>query len=33
VLEEMDMLSRLHRGGLLTDAEYQSKRAQLLEVL
>jgi hypothetical protein len=33
VLEEMDALSRLHRGGLLTDAEYESKRSQLLEVL
>ncbi len=33
VLEEMDALSRLHRGGLLSDAEYQSKRSQLLEVL
>ncbi|GAC1654655.1 MAG: hypothetical protein NVS9B1_06180 [Candidatus Dormibacteraceae bacterium] len=33
VLEEMDALSRLHRGGLLTDVEFQSKRAQLLEVL
>ena len=30
VLEEMDALSRLHRGGLLSDAEFQSK---LLEVL
>ena len=33
VLEEMDALSRLHRGGLLTDSEYESKRSQLLEVL
>jgi len=33
VLEEMDALSRLHRGGLLSDAEFQSKRSQLLEVL
>ena len=33
VLEEMDALSRLHRGGLLTDAEFESKRSQLLEVL
>lgn len=33
VLEEMDALSRLHRGGLLTDSEYAAKRSQLLEVL
>ena len=33
VLEEMDALSRLHRSGVLNDAEYQAKRAQLLEVL
>jgi hypothetical protein len=33
VLEEMDALSRLHRGGLLNDAEYAAKRSQLLEVL
>ena len=33
VLEEMDALSRLHRGGLLSDSEYRSKRSQLLEVL
>jgi len=33
VLEEMDMLSRLHRGGVLTDEEYKAKRSQLLEVL
>jgi hypothetical protein len=33
VLEEMDMLQRLHRGGLLTDAEYESKRTQVLERL
>lgn len=31
VLEEMDMLQRLHSGGLLTDDEYGSKRTQLLE--
>ncbi len=33
VLEEMDALSRLHRSGVLDDAEYQAKRARLLEVL
>ena len=33
VLEEMDALSRLHRGGLLNDTEYAAKRSQLLEVL
>jgi hypothetical protein len=33
VLEEMDALSRLHRGGLLNDDEYAAKRSQLLEVL
>jgi hypothetical protein len=33
VLEEMDALARLHRGGVLNDDEYQAKRAQLLEVL
>lgn len=33
VLEEIDMLSRLHRGGILTDDEFKSKRSQLLEVL
>jgi hypothetical protein len=33
VLEEMDMLQRLHRGGLLTDSEYESKRTQVLERL
>ena len=33
VLEEMDALSRLHRGGLLTDTEFAAKRSQLLEVL
>ena len=33
VLEEMDMLARLHKGGVLTDEEFKSKRSQLLEVL
>lgn len=33
VLEEMEALSRLHRSGLLSEAEFQSKRSQLLEVL
>ena len=33
VLEEIDMLTRLHRGGVLTDDEFKSKRSQLLEVL
>ena len=33
VLEEMDMLTRLHRDGLLSDEEYSSKRTQLLERL
>jgi hypothetical protein len=33
VLEEMDMLARLHRDGLLSDAEFSSKRTQVLERL
>lgn len=33
VLEEIDMLTRLHRGGVLTDDEFKAKRTQLLEVL
>ncbi len=33
VLEEMDMLTRLHRDGLLTDDEYSSKRTLVLERL
>ena len=33
VLEEIDMLARLHRGGVLTEEEFKSKRSQLLEVL
>src|SRR5260370_350294 len=33
VLEEMDMLTRLHRDGLLSDAEYASKRTLVLERL
>jgi len=33
VLEEMDMLARLHRDGLLSDAEFASKRTQVLERL
>jgi hypothetical protein len=33
VLEEMDMLTRLHRDGLLSDDEYASKRTQVLERL
>src|SRR5579859_4183206 len=31
VLDEMDMLTRLHRDGVLSDVEYESKRAQVLE--
>ena len=31
VLEEMDMLTRLHRDGLLSDTEYASKRTMVLE--
>lgn len=33
VLEEMDMLERLHRDGVLTDSEYSTKRTQVLERL
>ena len=33
VLEEMDMLARLHRDGLLSDHEYASKRTLVLERL
>src|SRR6266542_2790566 len=33
VLEEMDMLTRLHRDGLLSDNEYASKRTLVLERL
>ena len=33
VLEEMDMLARLHRDGLLSDTEFASKRTQVLERL
>ena len=33
VLEEMDMLTRLHRDGLLSDQEYSSKRTLVLERL
>ena len=33
VLEEMDMLERLHQGGVLSDDEYASKRTQVLERL
>ncbi|HYM66623.1 MAG TPA: hypothetical protein VEW68_04980, partial [Patescibacteria group bacterium] len=33
VLEEMDMLTRLHRDGLLSDSEYQNKRTLVLERL
>jgi len=33
VLEEMDMLTRLHRDGLLSDHEYASKRTLVLERL
>src|SRR5438309_939073 len=32
-LEEMDMLARLHRDGLLSDDEFASKRTQVLERL
>jgi hypothetical protein len=31
VLEEMDMLSRLHEGGVLSDDEFESKRSRVLE--
>lgn len=33
VLEEMDMLDRLHAGGVLSDVEYEGKRTQVLERL
>ena len=33
VLEEMDMLDRLHAGGVLSDDEYEGKRTQVLERL
>src|ERR1051326_218705 len=33
VLEEMDMLARLHRDGLLSDDEFATKRTQVLERL
>jgi hypothetical protein len=33
VLEEMDMLTKLHQGGVLSDEEYQAKRTQVLEEL
>jgi hypothetical protein len=33
VLEEMDMLARLQRDGLLSDDEFESKRTQVLERL
>ncbi len=33
VLEEMDMLERLHQTGVLDESEYQSKRTQVLERL
>lgn len=33
VLEEMNMLERLHEGGVLSDAEYASKRTTVLERL
>jgi len=33
VLEEIDMLARLHKGGVLSDDEFKLKRTQLLEVL
>ena len=31
VLEEMDMLERLHQGGILSDDEYAAKRTHVLE--
>ena len=31
VLEEMDMLERLHTGGVLSDDEFSTKRTQVLE--
>jgi hypothetical protein len=33
VLEEMDMLERLHQGGVLSDDEYRNKRTRVLERL
>ncbi|MGH7775659.1 MAG: hypothetical protein ACREPI_00565 [Candidatus Dormibacterales bacterium] len=33
VLEEMDMLSRLHEGGVLSDDEFQVKRTSVMERL
>lgn len=33
VLEEMDMLDRLHDGGVLSDDEYEGKRTAVLERL
>ena len=33
VLEEMDMLQKLHEGGVLSESEYQAKRTELLERL
>src|ERR1700674_4137501 len=33
VLEEMDMLTRLHRDGVLSDNEYATKRTLVLERL
>jgi len=33
VLEEMDMLDRLHSNGVLSDSEYSSKRTAVLERL
>jgi len=33
VLEEMDMLTKLHRDGLLSDQEYANKRTLVLERL
>src|ERR1700736_964535 len=33
VLEEMDMLTRLHRDGLLSDDEFATKRTMVLERL
>ncbi len=31
VLEEMDMLNRLHQNGVLSDEEFQNKRSNVLE--
>jgi hypothetical protein len=33
VLEEMDMLDRLHSNGVLSDSEYSNKRTAVLERL